>query len=215
MRSRRAGRDRADPDDHALVLAGQPAGSGDGLDLRRDVPDGLRPSRPGGAPAHADFARFVRKTGHVTVAEQAADPADHPGADWRHPQGPGSSIKKPDHPVVHVAWADVEAYAAWVEDYPDAAHTFLHESRHPTLGRSSHQSGYRPMIELLGTWRPTGLRPGSPPAATATSGWIRPGVRCRQRTQGGWWSGGHGPCVTMALTSAGCQGPGQRRPSLR
>jgi formylglycine-generating enzyme required for sulfatase activity len=38
-----------------------------------------------------------------------------PGANWRHPQGPGSSIKKkPDHPVVHVAWADVEAYARWV-----------------------------------------------------------------------------------------------------
>src|SRR4029450_3682767 len=37
-----------------------------------------------------------------------------PGADWRHPQGPASSIKKhPDHPVVHVAWADVQAYAAW------------------------------------------------------------------------------------------------------
>jgi sulfatase modifying factor 1 len=38
-----------------------------------------------------------------------------PGADWRHPQGPGSSIKKrPDHPVVHVAWEDVQAYARWV-----------------------------------------------------------------------------------------------------
>jgi sulfatase modifying factor 1 len=37
-----------------------------------------------------------------------------PGADWRHPQGPASSIRKrPDHPVVHVAWADVQAYAAW------------------------------------------------------------------------------------------------------
>jgi phosphoserine phosphatase len=36
-----------------------------------------------------------------------------------------------------------------VEDYQDAAHTFLHESRHPTLGRSFHQCGYRPMIELL------------------------------------------------------------------
>jgi formylglycine-generating enzyme len=37
-----------------------------------------------------------------------------PGASWRHPQGPGSSIRKrPDHPVVHVAWEDVEAYAAW------------------------------------------------------------------------------------------------------
>jgi len=37
-----------------------------------------------------------------------------PGADWRHPTGPGSSIKAlADHPVVHVALADVEAYAAW------------------------------------------------------------------------------------------------------
>jgi formylglycine-generating enzyme len=38
-----------------------------------------------------------------------------PGANWRQPQGPGSSIKKrPDHPVLHVSWADVEAYARWV-----------------------------------------------------------------------------------------------------
>ncbi len=37
-----------------------------------------------------------------------------PGADWRHPQGPGSSVKRlADHPVVHVAWEDVAAYAAW------------------------------------------------------------------------------------------------------
>lgn len=36
------------------------------------------------------------------------------GADWRHPYGPGSSIKGlDDHPVVHVALRDVEAYAAW------------------------------------------------------------------------------------------------------
>ena len=37
-----------------------------------------------------------------------------PGADWRHPTGPGSSIRnRPDHPVVHVTWADVAAYAEW------------------------------------------------------------------------------------------------------
>jgi formylglycine-generating enzyme len=37
-----------------------------------------------------------------------------PGADWRHPVGPRSSIRSmPDHPVVHVAWADVVAYARW------------------------------------------------------------------------------------------------------
>ena len=37
-----------------------------------------------------------------------------PGADWRHPQGPGGTVrKKPDHPVVQVAWVDVQAYARW------------------------------------------------------------------------------------------------------
>jgi formylglycine-generating enzyme required for sulfatase activity len=37
-----------------------------------------------------------------------------PGADWRHPEGPGSSIEgRDDHPVVHVSWLDATAYARW------------------------------------------------------------------------------------------------------
>jgi sulfatase modifying factor 1 len=37
-----------------------------------------------------------------------------PGASWRHPVGPLSSIdKRANHPVVHVAYEDAEAYAAW------------------------------------------------------------------------------------------------------
>jgi formylglycine-generating enzyme len=36
------------------------------------------------------------------------------GADWRHPQGPGSSIDgKDNYPVVHVSWDDANAYASW------------------------------------------------------------------------------------------------------
>ena len=36
------------------------------------------------------------------------------GANWLHPQGPNSSIKgKEDHPVVHIAWEDAQAYARW------------------------------------------------------------------------------------------------------
>jgi formylglycine-generating enzyme required for sulfatase activity len=36
------------------------------------------------------------------------------GACWRHPTGPGSNLDGLwDHPVVHVALADVEAYVAW------------------------------------------------------------------------------------------------------
>jgi len=46
-----------------------------------------------------------------------------PGADWRHPQGPESSIAGlDDHPVVHVAWEDAEAYARWAgKDLPTEA----------------------------------------------------------------------------------------------
>jgi formylglycine-generating enzyme required for sulfatase activity len=36
------------------------------------------------------------------------------GADWRHPQGPSSSIHgKAEHPVVHVTYADAETFARW------------------------------------------------------------------------------------------------------
>lgn len=37
-----------------------------------------------------------------------------PGACWRHPEGPCSNLKgRGSHPVVHVAYEDVEAFAAW------------------------------------------------------------------------------------------------------
>jgi len=36
------------------------------------------------------------------------------GANWRHPDGPGSDLKgRAQHPVVHVAWKDAVAYAKW------------------------------------------------------------------------------------------------------
>jgi sulfatase modifying factor 1 len=96
----------------------------------------------------AEFRRFVRETGYVTVAERPLDPADYPDADpellvpgslvfrkrdrpvplndvrswwdyvpgafWKRPGGPGTTINGRDHhPVVQVAYEDAEAYATW------------------------------------------------------------------------------------------------------
>lgn len=74
----------------------------------RDYP-GMPPEMA--KPASAVFVRPGRRT----------DPA-HPsqwwqyvfGADWAHPLGPDSAIgKQMNHPVVHIAYADAEAYARW------------------------------------------------------------------------------------------------------
>jgi sulfatase modifying factor 1 len=89
------------------------------------------------AVSNEQFAAFVDATGHVTRAERFGAsfvfagllPDDFPdtrgvaqapwwrqveGADWRHPEGPGSSLDgRADHPVVHVSWTDARAYCRW------------------------------------------------------------------------------------------------------
>jgi sulfatase modifying factor 1 len=57
---------------------------------------------------------FVPTTGPVDLRDSTQWWAWTPGADWRHPRGPESSLDGlADHPVVHIALADAEAYCAW------------------------------------------------------------------------------------------------------
>jgi formylglycine-generating enzyme required for sulfatase activity len=90
------------------------------------------------AVSNARFASFVDATGYVTEAERfgwsfvfegllpekarsgkrrvpgAEWWLQVTGANWRHPEGPGSGIdRRLDHPVVHVSWNDAHAFCAW------------------------------------------------------------------------------------------------------
>lgn len=63
------------------------------------VPGSLVFKKPEGRVNPRDYSQWWRWT---------------PGANWRHPEGPGSSIEgRDEHPVVHVAWRDAVAYAEW------------------------------------------------------------------------------------------------------
>ncbi len=89
---------------------------------------------------NAQFQSFVQATGYITEAERhpsaavfRVDPNSAltpgswwhlvEGADWRHPQGPGSDIAGRGHePVVDVTYADAQAYARWLgHRLPDEA----------------------------------------------------------------------------------------------
>ena len=57
---------------------------------------------------------FVRPRGASAWTTRTSGGPTSPGADWRHPQGPETSAKKlSKHPVVHIAYEDADAYAAW------------------------------------------------------------------------------------------------------
>jgi sulfatase modifying factor 1 len=99
---------------------------------------------------NAEFARFVKATGYLTIAERKPDAKNYPGVDpsklvagsavfsppakdvplnditqwweyvpgasWKHPEGPGTTIEgRENHPAVHIAWEDAAAYAKWAE----------------------------------------------------------------------------------------------------
>ncbi len=57
---------------------------------------------------------FTRTPGAVDLRHMSQWWTWTPGACWRHPEGPASSLAgRADHPVVHVAYEDAEAYATW------------------------------------------------------------------------------------------------------
>ncbi|WP_425334503.1 formylglycine-generating enzyme family protein [Prescottella agglutinans] len=77
----------------------------------------LDPAEYPGAPAEnlvPGSMVFVGTAGPVDLRHLSQWWRWTPGASWRHPEGPGSAIEgRADHPVVHVAHEDAQAYAEW------------------------------------------------------------------------------------------------------
>lgn len=62
----------------------------------------------------AGSACFSPPSGTVPLDNPFAWWTYQPGANWQHPEGPGTDVKgREDHPVVHIAWTDAVAYATW------------------------------------------------------------------------------------------------------
>ncbi len=80
---------------------------------------------PGADPAllHPGSLVFVKPPGPVALDDLRRWWRFALGADWRHPQGPGSSLEgKEQHPVVHVTHADALAFGKWEgKDLPSEA----------------------------------------------------------------------------------------------
>jgi len=77
-----------------------------------------------------------------------------PGADWRHPSGPDSSIEGRDHfPVVQVAHEDALAYARWAgRDLPTEAE-WEYAARGGLVGKRFTWGDSAPTPESANTWQ--------------------------------------------------------------
>ena len=73
---------------------------------------------------NAMFTRFVYETDYKTQAEvngtgwssTGSEWQEISGADWRHPNGPQTTIDGlEDHPVVQVSWEDARVYCQWAQ----------------------------------------------------------------------------------------------------
>ena len=83
-------------------------------EIKSQLPEGT--SKPPDSVLQAGSLVFAQTAGPVNLNDYSQWWQWTIGANWRQPEGPGSSIDgRMNLPVVHIAWEDAVAYATWAE----------------------------------------------------------------------------------------------------
>jgi formylglycine-generating enzyme required for sulfatase activity len=143
---------------------------------------------------NVQFVAFIEETGYLTTAEREGwsyvfagfvvdklspfvrgRAAGTPwwlgvdGADWRHPEGPGSDItRRPHYPVVHVSHFDAQAYCGWAGVRLPREYEWEYAARGGLVGQRFPWGNER---EPRGRYRCNIWRGRFPVVNTADDGW--------------------------------------------
>lgn len=81
-------------------------------ELKKELPPGT--PKPDDKVLVAGSLVFTPTSRPVPLSDLSAWWRWVPGASWRHPEGPGSTVEgRENHPVVQVSWDDAVAYTKW------------------------------------------------------------------------------------------------------
>ena len=121
------------------------------------VPGSLAFQQADGPVPLDDFSRWWKRT---------------PGASWKHPEGPGSTIEgRDDHPVVQVSWDDASAFAKWLGKRRPTEAEWECAARGGLDGKPYAWGDARPGAE--GRWRANIWQGEFPTTNTAADGFAR------------------------------------------